>query len=205
MQYVKESVSTRGISHPNRKGETPGAVFVATHKDLKKAGNEWLIKTAESCSVVAALIAAVAFATSSSVPGGVVQDKGIPVFQDEKAFDVFAVASLVALCLSVTALVFFLAIITSRFEERDFKSNLPNKLLAGLSSLFASIAAILLSFCSGHTFTLREELKIAVIPIYASVTIPVSFFAIAQLPLYIDLLWAVYRRVPLRSYRVFCY
>ncbi|KAL0368599.1 UNVERIFIED_CONTAM: hypothetical protein Scaly_1078800 [Sesamum calycinum] len=115
------------------------------------------------------------------------------------AFDVFSITSLVALCLSVTALVFFLAIITSRCQEHDFKTNLPRKLLMGLTSLFASIAAMLVSFCAGHTFILREKLRLAAVPIYAIACVPVTFFAVAQLPLYFDLMWAACRKVPLRS------
>ncbi|KAK4421818.1 hypothetical protein Salat_2132400 [Sesamum alatum] len=172
-------------------------------KKLVKEGTNWLIKTSESCSVVAALIAGVAFATSATVPGGLNQDTGHPVMEGHRAFDVFSITSLVALCLSVTALVFFLAIITSRCQEHDFKTNLPRKLLMGLTSLFASIAAMLVSFCAGHTFILREKLRLAAVPIYAIACIPVTFFAVAQLPLYFDLMWAACRRVPLRSYKVF--
>ncbi|KAG6435133.1 hypothetical protein SASPL_100001 [Salvia splendens] len=101
------------------------------------------------------------------------------------------------------ALVFFLAIITSRFEEHDFKQDLPRKLLMGMSCLFSGIAAMLLSFCAGHTFILREKLRIAAVPIYAVAMLPVVLFAIGQLPLYFDILWAAYVKVPLRSYNIF--
>lgn len=202
-KHVKSSVPPLCFSHHNAKGETPRKIFTQTHEHLVTSGNEWLIKTSESCSLVAALIATVAFATSATVPGGLNQENGYPMLMDHEAFDIFSIASLVALCLSVTALVFFLAIITSRFEERDFKRDLPRKLLIGLTCLFSSIAAMLLSFCAGHTFILREKLRIAVVPIYAATTIPVTFFAVAQLPLYFDLLWAACRKVPLRSYKLF--
>ncbi|KAL1542981.1 hypothetical protein AAHA92_20009 [Salvia divinorum] len=202
-KYVKRSAPAQCYNHHNGKGETPGMIFTQTHENLVKTGNEWLVKTSESCSVVAALIATVAFATSATVPGGLDESKGYPMMRDRRAFDVFSIASLIALCLSITALVFFLAIITSRFEERDFKRDLPRKLLMGMSCLFSGIAAMLLSFCAGHTFILREELRIAAVPIYAAALIPVVLFAIGQLPLYFDLLWAAYVKVPLRSYNVF--
>ncbi|KAL2469501.1 Ankyrin repeat family protein [Abeliophyllum distichum] len=162
---------------------------------------QWEIKWYKSCSVIAALIAGVAFATSATVPGGLDDKTGHPVLEDHIAFDVFSITSLVALCLSVTALVFFLAIITSRCQERDFKKTLTRKLLMGLSSLCASIVAMLVSFCAGHTFILREKLKYAAVPIYAVACIPVAFFAVAQLPLYFDILWATLVKVPLRSYK----
>ncbi|XP_042051329.1 uncharacterized protein LOC121796566 isoform X2 [Salvia splendens] len=202
-KYVKSSAPAQCYNHPNTKGETPAKIFTQTHENLVKTGNEWLVKTSESCSVVVALIATVAFATSATVPCGLDQTQGFPIMRDRRAFDVFSIASLIALCLSITALVFFLAIITSRFEEHDFKQNLPRKLLMGMSCLFSGIAAMLLSFCAGHTFILREKLRIAAVPIYAVAMLPVVLFAIGQLPLYFDILWAAYVKVPLRSYNIF--
>ncbi|XP_047949862.1 uncharacterized protein LOC125195724 isoform X1 [Salvia hispanica] len=202
-KHVKRCVPAVCYSHHNAKGETPRKIFSQTHEKLVESGNGWLVKTSESCSVVAALIATVAFATSATVPGGLDQSHGYPILRDRRAFDIFSIASLIALCLSITALVFFLAIITSRFEERDFKRDLPRKLLMGLSCLFLGIVAMLLSFCAGHTFILREKLRIASLPIYAVAMIPVMLFAMGQLPLYFDLLWAAYVKVPLRSYKIF--
>ena len=200
---MKRCVPAVCYSHHNAKGETPRKIFSQTHEKLVESGNGWLVKTSESCSVVAALIATVAFATSATVPGGLDQSHGYPILRDRRAFDIFSIASLIALCLSITALVFFLAIITSRFEERDFKRDLPRKLLMGLSCLFLGIVAMLLSFCAGHTFILREKLRIASLPIFAVAMIPVMLFAMGQLPLYFDLLWAAYVKVPLRSYKIF--
>jgi hypothetical protein len=184
----------------NKKGDTAEQIFTTTHEKLVKDGSEWLIKTAESCSVVAALIATVAFATSTTVPGGNDNNTGYPVFKGLPAFDVFSIGSLVALCSSVTALVFFLAILTSRCQERDFRTSLPRKLLFGLSSLFTSIAAILLSFCAGHFFVLTEDLHNAAFFVYGITCLPITFFAFQQLPLYFDLIWAITTKVPLRSY-----
>ncbi|KAG6396879.1 hypothetical protein SASPL_143037 [Salvia splendens] len=74
-------------------------------------------------------------------------------------------------------------------KERDFKQELPRKLLMGMSCLFSGIAAMLLSFCAGHTFIPRKKLRIAAVPIYAAVMLPVVLFAIGKLPLYFDILW----------------
>ncbi|XP_073136521.1 uncharacterized protein [Henckelia pumila] len=202
-KYVKHSIPPHYLAHYNKNGHSPRQVFTDTHKELVKEGTEWLIKTSESCSVVATLIAAVAFATSAAVPGGINDNTGRPILTDYTAFNIFSISSLIALCLSVTALIFFLAIITSRCQERDFKGNLPGKLLNGLTSLFASIAAMLVSFCAGHTFILRDQLRFAAIPIYAFACVPVTLFAFAKLPLFFDLLKATYQKVPLRSYKVF--
>ncbi|XP_022875027.1 ankyrin repeat-containing protein ITN1-like [Olea europaea var. sylvestris] len=204
-KHVKHSVPPLSFAHNNIKGETPRQIFTQTHRKLVKEGTKWLIKTSESCSVIAALIATVAFATSATVPGGLNEDTGHPILENKTAFSVFSITSLVALTLSVTSLVFFLSIITSRCQERDFKLTLPRKLLLGLSSLFASIVAMLVSFCAGHTFILREKLSYAAVPIYGVACIPVAFFAVVQLQLYYDLLWSTIIKVPLRSYKAFHY
>ena len=186
----------------NNKGETSREIFTETHKDLVKDGGEWLTSTSESCSVVAALIATVAFASATTVPGGVKQDFGTPTLENQPAFDVFAISSLVALCFSVTALVLFLSILTSRYQEMDFGGDLPRKLLLGLTSLFVSIASMLIAFCAGHFFVLKDELKYAAFPVYAVTCLPITFFAVAQFPLYFDLMWAAIKKVPQRSYKV---
>ncbi|CAL1389823.1 unnamed protein product [Linum trigynum] len=200
-EFVKNSMPYNFFIRHNKEGKTPRDIFSEEHADLVKSGGEWLISTSESCSVVAALIATVAFATSSTVPGGVEPD-GKPTLEGQPAFHIFAISSLVALCFSVTSLVMFLSILTSRFQEKDFGRDLPRKLLIGLSSLFVSIAAVLVSFCAGHFFVLRDELKYAAYPVYALTCLPVSFFAVAQFPLYVDLVRATFQRVPRGSYMV---
>lgn len=199
-QFVKGSMPPNFFPRYNKEGKTSKVMFCETHCELVKSGEEWLTNTSESCSLVAALIATVAFATSATVPGGNDQNKGIPLLHGRPAFNVFAIASLIALCCSVTSLVMFLSILTSRFQAKDFGSNLPTKLLLGLSSLFVSIAAMLVSFCAGHYFVLSDKLQYAALPVYAVTCLPVTLFAIAQFPLYVDLVWATIKTVPTRSY-----
>ncbi|XP_034198464.1 ankyrin repeat-containing protein ITN1-like [Prunus dulcis] len=180
---VKNSMPPRSSVVRNEKEEIPQEIFTTSHKDLRKEGSDWLVKTSESCSVVAALIATVAFATSASVPGGLDDKTGSPVFKDKPAFNAFTISSLLALCLSVTALVFFLTIITSRCEVDDFSISLPRKLLLGLTSLFASIPSVLVSVCTGHTFLLNQQLRHVAYPLYAATCFPITIVALAQLPL----------------------
>ncbi|CAL1354155.1 unnamed protein product [Linum trigynum] len=165
--------------------------------------HEWLSKTSESCSVVAALVATVAFAGSSTVPGGNKEDTGIPVLEREPAFNVFAIASLLALCLSVTSLVTFLTILTSRFDHKDFAKTLPRKLIWGLTSLFLSIASMLVSFCAAHFFVLNESLRMFSYPAYAASCLPVTIFLLSTFSLYYDLVWAIYLEEPQHSFTEF--
>ena len=182
----------------NKFNETAKQIFTRDHKDMVQKGKEWLGSTATSCSVVATLIATVGFATSSAVPGGTREGSGKPNLEQQPAFHIFAVSSLIALCFLVTSSVMFLAILTSRHQESDFGQDLPIKLLIGLTSLFISILSILVTFCAGHFFLLKDELSVAALPVYAVTCLPATFFALAQLPLYIDLIWATFRKVPQR-------
>ncbi|KAK7412498.1 hypothetical protein VNO78_03962 [Psophocarpus tetragonolobus] len=116
-------------------------------------------------------------------------------------FKAFAISSLIALCCSVTSLVLFLSILTSQYQERDFGKNLPRKLILGLTSLFMSITSMMVCFCAGHFFVLKDKLKSIAFPVYAVTCLPVTLFALAQFPLYIDLIWATFKKVPQRGYK----
>ncbi|KAL7172381.1 hypothetical protein ACSBR2_031970 [Camellia fascicularis] len=162
---------------------------------------EWLMKTSDSCTIVAALIATVASATSVSVPGGT-KGHGEPVLGREPMFEIFSFSSLGTLCFSLTAVVMFLAIFTSRHQPTDFGCILPTKLLIGLTALFLSIASVLVSFCGEHFFIVRDILKDAKAVEYVVAVIPVLVFAIAQFPLYFKLIWATMNKVPQRGFMV---
>ncbi|KAK4281204.1 hypothetical protein QN277_012726 [Acacia crassicarpa] len=195
-EYVRSLSPHHFLSLSNAQDQTPEQIFTKGHEKLVKDSSEWLKDTSESCSVVAALVAGVSFATSSQVPGGTNGDTGKPTLEQQPAFELFAITALIGLCFSVTALIMFLSILTSRKLPRDFKRNLPLKILLGLSSLFVSIASMLVSFCAAHFFVLEDRFKKAVFPLYAATCLPVSFYAIVQFPLYMDLLKSIITQVP---------
>ncbi|AES99846.2 ankyrin repeat protein [Medicago truncatula] len=197
-QYIKSLVPQHFIFRNNSSGKTSREIFKKTHKGLIKDSSEWLKDTSESCSVVSALVAGVSFATASAVPGGTT-DQGRPVLEGKPAFDVFAISSLIGLCFSVTGLIMFLSILTSRKQAKDFRRDLPLKLLLGLSSLFVSIASMFVSFCTGHFFLLSHNFKSVLFPIYAATCLPVTFYAVAQFPLYFDLITAILTKVPMAT------
>ena len=199
MQFVRDNMPQHFCHQENEKRKTPEEIFNETHKELAKQGGEWLSKTSESCSVVAALIATVAFAASTTIPGNINEKSGKPNLENQLELTIFAISSLVALCFSITALFSFLAILTSRYEHKDFRKDLPKKLLLGLTSLFVSITSMLVSFCAGHFFMLKNKLKDKAFPIYAVTCLPIVFFAIQQLPLYLDIVWAIFKKVPQSS------
>ncbi|QCD79933.1 ankyrin [Vigna unguiculata] len=202
-KLVKNSMPPNFYARYNNKGQTAKQVFINSHEMLVKEGRKWLSKTSDSCTLVAALVATVAFTTSTAIPGGTNDDSGEPVLNGKPGFKVFALASLVALCSSVTALVLFLSILTSRFQEKDVAMHLPKKLLLGMTSLWTSITSILVSFCAGHYFIIEEGMKSSVYLIYGITCLPVTFFVLVQLPLYLDLTLGIFRKVPQRVYKVF--
>ncbi|EXB86896.1 Serine/threonine-protein phosphatase 6 regulatory ankyrin repeat subunit A [Morus notabilis] len=226
-EFVENTMPPRLYLRTNKDGETPREMFSHTHKGLVKAGGDWLTSTATSCSVVATLIATVAFASSTTVPGGTdnktnkptlgrtptfelfaiatvafASSTTVPGGTDNKTnkptlgrtptFELFAILSLIALCFSVTSLIMFLAILTSRHQEKDFGKELPRKILLGLTSLFLSIAAMLVTFCAGHFLVFEDNIKYAAFPVYAVTLLPLCLFAAAQFPLYFDLVLATF-------------
>ncbi|MCI31550.1 ankyrin repeat protein, partial [Trifolium medium] len=92
-KYIKGIVPEYFRHRINKDKKTPGEVFKEEHKELLQSSTEWLRDTAESCSVVAALIAGLSFATSGSVPGGNDQDTGKPTLEGQPAFEGFAISS----------------------------------------------------------------------------------------------------------------
>ncbi|KAF3958751.1 hypothetical protein CMV_016374 [Castanea mollissima] len=200
-EFVKDNMPQHFCYQVNKEGKTPEEIFIETHEDLVKQGGEWLNKTSESFSIVAALIATVAFASSTTIPGNLNEENGKPNLESHSMLTIFAISSLIALCFSIIALFSFLAILTSRYEQKDFHRDMPKKLLFGLTALLISITSMLVSFCAGHYFMLKNKLKDKAFPVYAATCLPIVFFAIQQLPLYIDIVWAIYKKVPRSSFK----
>ncbi|KAB9049540.1 hypothetical protein FH972_026940 [Carpinus fangiana] len=200
-EFVKESRPPSFFPRYNRQHKTPEDLFTETHKELVEQRDELLIKTSESCSIIAGLIATVAFATSVTVPGGVNQNSGTPMLVNEPAFNVFAISSLVALFFSIMAVVtFHVAILKSRCQKQVMGST-SIKFLVGSTSLLVSIAAMLISFCAGHYLMLRDKLRHAAIPMYAVAGLPIMFYTMVLFSFYFDLIRANFNKVPARTYK----
>ncbi|KAI3907991.1 hypothetical protein MKW98_003636 [Papaver atlanticum] len=179
----------------NKKGETAQFVFSEEHKKLVKEGEDWMKDTSRSCMIVTALIATVAFAAAFTVPGGNISDSnntkiGTPVFLGRATFTVFVVADTLALTSSVTSVLMFLAIYTSRYAEIDFLRSLPQKLIIGLATLFISMAAILVAFCASLFIVVGD--KFPHFPIALFVCAPAALFAWLQLPLFYEMVRSTY-------------
>ncbi|KAI3879835.1 hypothetical protein MKX03_000454 [Papaver bracteatum] len=198
-QGVENMISEQMKFKRNKKGETAHNIFTKEHRDLKKNGEKWLKDTSGSSMLVAALIATVAFASAFTVPGGNISDStnssknGIPVFLGKNSFIVFALADAIALFSSVTSVLMFLAVYTSRYAEIDFLKSLPNKLMLGLATLFISMASVLVAFSASLLIMLGERVTWALVPIVVFSCVPVALFARLQLPLFFDMVHSTYQ------------
>ena len=192
MQFVKKSMPADYFIRQNKEGLTPKEVFIKTHGQLIKVVNNWLLRISESCSVVAVLVASVAFATAASIPGGN-KPEGMPTLEGKPAFNVFNLSSIVAFCSSVTSLVFFLSLLASRYQ---YALDFPLKLFIGFTTLFVSIASMVVSFLSGSFFVLNDNLRHVSYLLYAALCSPLIYLALGQLSLYLDLLGSILLKVP---------
>ncbi|KAL9690428.1 hypothetical protein QQ045_010826 [Rhodiola kirilowii] len=175
----------------DEKRKTPRMVFTEEHKDLVGKGERWMKDTASSSTLVAALIVTVSFAAIFTLPGGN-KDDGMPNYLRDSTFMLFAIYDVVALFSSVTSVLMFLAMLTSRYAEYDFLYALPKRITIGLVSLFISIAAIMVTFCAATVLVLREQFAWIAIPVGLIACVHVTFFVMLQFPLLVELVLSTF-------------
>ncbi|XP_004298105.1 PREDICTED: uncharacterized protein LOC101309050 [Fragaria vesca subsp. vesca] len=202
LQWFK---GVEGLANPkdlnciNSEGRTPREEFTMNHKDLVKEGASSMKETATSSSaLVAALIITIMFAAAVTVPGGINEDTGIPIYLHTKAFQTFIVADVISLCSATTSVMIFLGILTSRFAEEDFLTSLPTKLILGFLTLFLSIGAMMIAF-SSVIFIMLPETSSIVIPSIVLATAPIASFLRMQFPFLLDIIISTYG-FPIRVY-----
>ncbi|KAJ4838248.1 hypothetical protein Tsubulata_011318 [Turnera subulata] len=170
---------------------TPKALFTESHRKLVEEGEKWMKDTAESCTVVAALIATIMFSAIFTVPGGY-DAVGNPLYLSRNSFMVFIVSDAMSLFSSSSSLLMFLGILTSRYREEDFLKSLPTKLIVGLSCLFFSIATMMVTFGITLVIMLRERVSWVSVPIILLGSLPVTLFALLQFPLLVEIFYSTY-------------
>jgi len=184
------------IVHPNTKeafnddGICPPELFTKNHKDLMKEGEQWMKDTATSCTVVGALILTIMFAAAITVPGGNDQT-GLPMFLKKKVFMLFIISDSLSLFSSSTSVLMFLGVLTSRYAEDDFLKSLPTKMIIGLSTLFFSIATMMIAFSAALLIMLRGDTWL-VIPAICLASVPVTLFVWMQFPLLVEMSISTY-------------
>ncbi|KAJ7974915.1 Ankyrin repeat family protein [Quillaja saponaria] len=195
LQWFKEVeriVPTNMQEALNMDNMTPRDVFTENHKALVKEGEKWMKDTAGSCTVVGTLIVTIMFAAAFTVPGGN-EDSGYPVFLNRKLFMLFMISDAISLFSSSTSVLIFLGILTSRYAEEDFFKSLPTKLIIGLSTLFFSIATMMITFCAAMYLTLHGHGQSWIfIPVILLASIPVTLFILLQFPLLVQIFNTTY-------------
>ncbi|XP_050288416.1 ankyrin repeat-containing protein ITN1-like isoform X2 [Quercus robur] len=186
-ERVKSVTPPHFLHHRNNQKLTAEGLFDETNKELREKGKEWIKRTAEGCSVVAVLIATVAFAAAYTIPGGSNDMTGIPLFLNQPFFVVFTVADVLSISFALTSVVVFLAIIASPFRFADFRHSLPNKLTFGLTLLFLSVSMMMLSFAATVLLMIKNGEGWTKVLLYAMSFMPVGLFALSYFPLYLAL------------------
>ena len=126
----------------NKSEKTTQELFTENHKDMVKDAESQLVEMGNTCS---SLVAAVAFASSFSIPGK--DDKHNPGFYNKTAFKVFNHADVISLSCASTALVLFSSLLTSPYREQDFGRSLPTKYFFANRS-FALVAVLVAFSCN---------------------------------------------------------
>nr|GMC75616.1 ankyrin repeat-containing protein NPR4-like isoform X3 [Ipomoea batatas] len=124
------------------------------------------------------------------------EDKeGFPIFTQKGSFTAFYISNGASLFTSVTSLLLFLSILTSRFKEEDFLYALPRRLIMGLFTLLASIIFMMTAFSTTVFLVFGSEkfgkIKAAIVLVVVA-CVPVVSFVILQFRLLVALLWSTY-------------
>lgn len=167
-------------------------VFRREHTQLRKEGEQWMKKTADSYTITAALIITIVFAAAITVPGGNDSDTGKAIYSREPSFIIFAVSDAISLFASTTSLLLFLSILTARYREEDFLYRLPLRLIVGLAMLFLSVSSMMVAFSATLYLTFGEGRAWILIPVATLTCLPIASFVTLQLPLLVDLISSTY-------------
>ncbi|KAK2986182.1 hypothetical protein RJ640_006217, partial [Escallonia rubra] len=190
---VEKFTQPRDKERANSESMTPAMIFTKAHNELVKDGEQWMKDTANSCTIVAALIVTVVFASAITVPGGNNGDTGLPIFTHKPAFVVFAISDALALFSSTSSLLMFLSILTSRYGEEDFLYALPKRLIIGLLTLFLSIISMMIAFTATIYMLFEYKGRWILTPVAVLSGLPVTIFMWLQFPLLLDLMKSTYK------------
>nr|GMD20683.1 ankyrin repeat-containing protein At3g12360-like isoform X1 [Ipomoea batatas]GMD98603.1 ankyrin repeat-containing protein At3g12360-like isoform X1 [Ipomoea batatas] len=155
---------------------------------LKIEGEKSIRDTANSCMLVATLIATVAFAAAFTLPGGNEEITGTPIFIAQTTFTIFTISDVVAMISSMLSIVTFLSILILRYTEDNFRVAL-RRLLFGLAALCVSIGGMLVAFTAGFFVVYGKAWQTIVIAAFAGV--PVALFLLLNSKLWFDTIASV--------------
>ncbi|KAI3503962.1 hypothetical protein L1887_32483 [Cichorium endivia] len=104
-EEVGNFVKPKYKDEKNKKEQTPIMLFREEHNELRKEGEEWMKKTADAYTIVAALIVTMVFAAAITVPGGN-DDTGKAIYEMRPSFIAWIIIPIATLtCLPIASFV----------------------------------------------------------------------------------------------------
>ncbi|GAA0163396.1 scaffold/adaptor protein [Lithospermum erythrorhizon] len=184
MQKVKKTCKSDYVKLVNADYLTAEKLFAQSNETLHAEAKDWMKRTSENCSLVAVLIATVAFAAAYTVPGGVDDKTGIPVLVNDAFFITFAIADVLSITFSLTSVVVFLSILTSPYQMIHFKRELPRRIILAFTLLLLGVSMMMVAFSATIILTIKENGAWVKILLYSMASLPVFIFLLSYLKLY---------------------
>ncbi|KAL4585377.1 hypothetical protein LXL04_009996 [Taraxacum kok-saghyz] len=175
----------------NSDQKTAQDVFAETNDKLRSEAKEWMCENAKNCSIVAVLIATVAFTSAYTIPGGT-DDNGYPILKNKPMFLLFTLSDAISLSTALTSVILFLNIVTSSFQFKDFASSLFEKQLTALILLIASVAMMMVAFAATLILTISNEGKWTDVTLYGVSFFPVFVFLYEYIHEYMKIMKGFY-------------
>ncbi|KAH7514919.1 ankyrin repeat-containing protein ITN1 [Ziziphus jujuba] len=145
-ERVRKLIPSHYTMNHSKGGQTAPDFFEKSHANLLREAQNWVKQTTESSSVIAVLIATVAFTVAYTRPGRSDRSIGLPILRHHPFFMVFTITDVLSLVSSLTSVVMFISILTSPFRLQDFGKSLPRKLTVAFTFLFLAVAVTMLAF-----------------------------------------------------------
>ncbi|XP_059317683.1 ankyrin repeat-containing protein At5g02620-like isoform X3 [Lycium ferocissimum] len=186
-ERVKNVCSDDFFEIINKDGKTAEELFTKANAKLRSEAKDWLKRTAENCTIVAVLIATVAFAAAYTIPGGPNQSTGYPVLMDHPFFVIFTIGDVLSITFALTSMITFLSILTSSFLMHEFRRSLSEKLILGFTLLILSVSMMMLAFASTIILMIHYKERWTKIALSSMAFLPVTIFAVSYFPLYVSL------------------
>ncbi|XP_021738104.1 ankyrin repeat-containing protein ITN1-like [Chenopodium quinoa] len=187
LEYLENTCPSYLVNHRNDQMMTADELFALNNEKLRIEAKDWLKRTAEHNTVVIILIATVAFAAAYAIPGGPNQTTGYPLLIGLPFFLVFTVTDVLSLGFALTAVIVFLAILTSSYQLKDFRRSLPQKLLLGFTLLFLSVTMMMVAFAATILLMVNTKERWTKTALYIVAFFPICIFMLSYIPLYIKL------------------
>ncbi|KAL7604503.1 ankyrin repeat-containing protein At5g02620 [Lactuca sativa] len=182
---VEKLCTTLDAMTRNSDLKTAYEVFSETNDQLRSEAKEWMCENAKNCSLVAVLIATVAFTSVYTVPGGP-DETGHPVLKKKPMFLLFTLADSISLSTALTSVILFLNIVTSQFRYKDFASSLFEKQFTALVLLIISVAMMMVAFAATLVLTISSKAKWTDVTLYGVSFFPVFVFVYEYMQQYIE-------------------